>query len=233
MDDIKPEDRIVKIKYDFDHMAEKESDSLHAIIAIAIIIVVASSQVGFSPYVLFAWPYFAQGIAMIIVFFATLAYYITQRNKRMQRKKLSRTIKENGKKVIGEIVSMSETRLDSSKENFSYDIEYENPENGEISSIIITPSAALQKEMYIKEKDLPLKVIVYCYNGMTHVDAVINPPIAKMAFRKYSPSIGSYIIIILTFVSALTAAFGNIHLFIGSFVLAVVVSAILVKTRNL
>jgi hypothetical protein len=150
----------------------------------------------------------------------------------MQRKKLSRTIKENGKKVIGEIVSMSETRLDSSKENFSYDIEYENPENGEISSIIITPSA-LQKEMYIKEKDLPLKVIVYCYNGMTHVDAVINPPIVKMAFRKYSPSIGSYIILMLTIVSALTAAYGNIRLFIGSLVLTAIVSVILVKTRNL
>ena len=212
MKDAKPEERIVRIKYDYDHMSENERKALCSVIGIIAIIILAASQVGFAPSILFAWPYIIQEIVILVIFFAVLAYYIVQRNKRMQRKRLSMMIKENGKKIIGEIVSMSETTLNSRKENFSFDIEYEDPENGKLDTIVITP-IVLKTEMYIKEKDLPLKAIVYYYNGMTHVDAVINPPLVKMTLRKFAPAIIIFLIIAIIAGSFLAALLGIISPF--------------------
>ncbi len=44
---------------------------------------------------------------------------------------------------------------------------------------------------------------------MTHIDAVINPPLAKMAFRKYGPPIFIFIAVILFGVSGIGTALNN------------------------
>ncbi len=217
MADNKSKEHLVKIKYDYDHMSENERKGLCAAVGILAIIVLGAAQVGFAPGVLFQGIYLMQEIVMLLIFFATLVYYIVQRNKRMQRKRLSMMIKEHGKKIIGEIVSMSETTLNSRKENFSFDIEYENPESGEIDTVIITPSV-LRTEMYIKEKDLPLKVIVYLHNGMTHVDAVINPPLAKMTIRKFAPIIIIFLLFVVMALCFIAAMLGYLNLYIYTFI---------------
>ena len=217
MEGIKPEDRVVKIKYDYDYMSEKERSSLTSAVIFGVFLILSIIEIVKSPRPSWTMAFLLHTIVILIVFIGLLVFFFVQYFKRKQVGELPRNIKANGKKIIGEIVSMNKTELDGNDKNFSYDIEYENPKGGNIAKTIITPSALFTK-MYIRKKDLPLKVVVYCYNGMTHVDAVINPPIAKMVFRKFLPYICGIMTVVLFMMAFVAEALDNIPLFFGSLV---------------
>ena len=202
------EDRIVRIKYEYDHMTEREGKSLSALICLVLLIVILALELVWFPKSAFVYNRVPIEIALaVLVFIGVLIAYIIERRKRMEKKNVAKMIKKNGTKVIGEITNMDTTEVNSG-DSFSYNIEYENPFDHKASYLIFTPYA-IQSEMYIREKDLPLKVIIYCYNNMTHIDAVINPPLAKMAFRKYGPPIFIFIAVILFGVSGIGTALNN------------------------
>ncbi len=202
------EDRIVRIKYEYDHMTEREGKSLSALICLTLFIVILALELVWFPKSAYVYNRVPIEIALaVLVFIGVLIAYIIERRKRMEKKNVAKMIKKNGTKVIGEITNMDTTEVNSG-DSFSYNIEYENPFDHKASYLIFTPYA-IQSEMYIREKDLPLKVIIYCYNNMTHIDAVINPPLAKMAFRKYGPPIFIFIAVILFGVSGIGTALNN------------------------
>lgn len=193
-------DRIVRIKYEYDHMTEREGKSLAASICIVLLIIIMACELIWFPKLALVYNRVPIEIALaVLILIGTLATYIIELRRRMRKKNHAKMIKKNGTKVIGKITDMNNTEVNSD-DNFSYNIEYENPFDHKASYLIFTPYA-IQSEMYIREKDLPLKVIIYCYNNMTHIDAVINPPLAKMRLRKYGPAVLIFISIILFCIS--------------------------------
>ncbi|MBR0133980.1 hypothetical protein IJM16_01810 [Candidatus Saccharibacteria bacterium] len=223
MEGIKPGDRVVKIKYDYDYMSVGERTALATTVFIGAFFILFAVLLGtsLSKSPAMAPELIVLTIVVFIVFTATLIIYFTQHNKRKREAVEFRAIKTKGEMVIGKILSMQEDELADTGQTFSYDIEYENPIDGQNASIVISPSA-LYNEMYIREKDLPLKVIVYCYDGKTHVDAVINPPITKMTYRKIIPFISGFISMVLFMIALVAGAANNNILFVTSLILAII-----------
>ncbi|MBR0133979.1 hypothetical protein IJM16_01805 [Candidatus Saccharibacteria bacterium] len=216
-EEVSQKDRVVKIKYDYDYMSENERSSLTSAVIFGVFLILSIIEIVKSPQPSWTMAFLLHTIVILIIFIGVLVFFFVQYFKRKRERELPQKIKANGEKVIGEIVSVNKTNLDKHGENFTYNIEYENPNNGNIAKTIITPSALFTK-MYIRKKDLPLKVVVYCYNGMTHVDAVINPPIAKMVFRKFLPYICGIMTVVLFVMAFAAEALNNIPLFFGSLV---------------
>ena len=185
MYEIKPNDRLVKIKYEFDHPSYEESKAL-------VIVTISSILALTGLFNEFRQPHpFSIGLSWVLVLFilavlvGSLIYYIAlYRQRRAKIKEVNHIIK-HGKMVIGEVVSFSLTEVNGKKDqkNFSYNIEYEDPRYGDV--IAITTPTALAEETYIHEKDLPIKVVIYVLGKHTHVDKLINPPLKKMRIRKY------------------------------------------------
>ena len=228
MSEADKKDRIVRIKYEYDHMTDREGKSLAASICIFLLIIIMACELIWFPKLAYVYNRVPVEIAIaVLVLIGTLVTYIIELRKRMAKKNHAKMIKKNGTKVIGEITNMNTTEVKGDDENFSYNIEYENPFNHKASYLIFTPYA-IHSEMYIREKDLPLKVIIYCYNNMTHIDAVINPPLAKMAFRKYGPPIFIFIAVILFGVSGIGTALNNPIMSITSLITGFILSLIAV-----
>lgn len=218
-------DRIVRIKYEYDHMTEREGKSLAASICIVLLIIIMACELIWFPRLALVYNRVPIEIAFaVLILIGTLVTYIIELRNRMGKKSVAKMIKKNGTKVIGEITNMNTTEVNSD-DSFSYNIEYENPFNHKASYLIFTPYA-IQSEMYIREKDLPLKVIIYCYNSMTHIDAVINPPLAKMAFRKYGPSIFIFIAVMLFGISGIGATLNNPIMSIASLITGFILSIV-------
>lgn len=122
-------------------------------------------------------------IANALVFF----YYWTLGRERREIKRKNRYIKKNGTKVIGEIISLEETevRSEDGGKNFTYhyNVQYENPVDN--SLIVFQTPSVIPDNMLIKEKDLPLKVVVYVYEKQTFAESLINPPFGEMFLRKF------------------------------------------------
>lgn len=127
-------------------------------------------------------------IIVLIGAIAVLAYALPTALKsflgRQKSKKNRKEAVKHGKKVIGEIVSFEEIKINNHNDkNFSYTVEYEDPLEGKTTTII-TPYT-IRNSMYVREEDLPIKVTIYIHKNVTIVDNLINPPMAKMFYRKY------------------------------------------------
>ena len=104
----------------------------------------------------------------------------------------------HGKKVIGSIVSLNYMELGNklNDKNFVYTIEYEEPNKGEKISLVTPP--VIKNKYFIRESDLPLDVVVYCYRGKAFAERIINPPLPKIVTRKFINFISENVRIIIT-----------------------------------
>ena len=113
-------------------------------------------------------------------------YYWTLGKERRETKRKNEFIKKNGTKVIGEIIVLEETEIrtkDGGKDfTYHYNVQYKNPVDN--SLIVFQTPSVISDNMMVKEKDLPLKVVVYVYEKQTFVESLINPPFGDMIIRK-------------------------------------------------
>ena len=181
----KSKKRLVKIKYDYDIMPPEELGNFlivaASIIGIVLSIVELCLNHGDSRDRYFF-------IIVLIGAIAVLAYALPTALKsflgRQKSKKNRKEAVKHGKKVIGEIVSFEEIKINNHNDkNFSYTVEYEDPLEGKTTTII-TPYT-IRNSMYVREEDLPIKVTIYIHKNVAIVDNLINPPMAKMFYRKY------------------------------------------------
>jgi hypothetical protein len=100
---------------------------------------------------------------------------------------------------------MNTIKLD---EEFTYEIEYEW--KGDEMPIRITTPTVLKSRMNIKEKDLPLKVVLYAMNNRAHAYAVIDPPIAKMKIRWMFRYL-HIILVVLLLIAFVVCSFMGLH----------------------
>ena len=177
----KTKERSIKIKYAANKMTTEELASL--IVAFVAVVFFAV------PYIYMAYDisqlHFLVPILVLFVFIGCPGIvYFDARRKRMVAVKEQKMMIAYGKKVIGSIVSLNTIELGENKndKNFVYTIEYEEPEKGEKFTLVTPP--ILKDRYFIKESDLPLKVVVYCYKRKAFADRIINPPISKMVSRK-------------------------------------------------
>ena len=120
--------------------------------------------------------------ALVLIF---LCYLVVGRERRKIIKE-NRYIKKNGTRVLGDIISLERTEAhrEDGRKNFtySYNIQYINPEDD--SLVVIKTPSVVEDRMLIKEKDLPLKAVVYLYEKQAFVESIINPPYRSMFLRK-------------------------------------------------
>ena len=190
---------IVKVKYAFDRASQREGTSIMiALAGVAMLLIFTISAIVSPSTVsgLGAGLFYAA-----FLFFVSLPPLFSERSKRMAQKHEHEEAVKKGTKVIGTIVNLGYTDLGgkgTNDRNFGYTIEYEDPDHGELATIH-TPSA-ISENMYIADKDLPLKAIVYLYEGKGYIDAVVDPPLMQMGARqaiKKSPVIAILVCIIL------------------------------------
>lgn len=209
----KRKNHIVKIKYDYDMIPREEIGGfMIAAFSVFFIIVTIKEKLSIgSPYSRYydvIAAYYIP-IAVTIAFIAliwSLSTSLRSLIDRWKSKKYRKTVVANGKKVIGEIVSFKEIKINSrDKKNFSYTIEYEDPLEGKATTEITPPT--VNRLMFLKEEDLPIKVVIYVYKHTSFVYALINPPVVKMFARKNSEGISAIILfigmlcaVILTFI---------------------------------
>lgn len=114
--------------------------------------------------------------------------YYNERARRRRDGANAKRIIENGHEIIGTIINLNVTELKDSQ-YFNYDIEYEdsNSKTHKLTSMI-TP-AVVEDTMCIKEKDLPLRAVIYVYENDVHLYALINPPIVKISGRRAGKTI--------------------------------------------
>ena len=167
--------RVVRIRYDYDRPRIEEVGNLlyfiACIVAVLVMLVMSIYQ---------STLYFMSIFIVIVSVISVIPFqkYWHERKIRKRDYADAKFLIDHGEKVIGSIVSMKTIKLD---EEFTYDIEYEW--KGDEMPIRMTTPTVLKSRMNIKEKDLPLKVILYAMNNRAHAYAVIDPPIAKMKIR--------------------------------------------------
>ena len=125
-------------------------------------------------------------VMFTIVFSLLLFIYLYISHQRRELQKENKYIKKHGTLVIGEIISLerTEARTTDGKENFtfSYNVQYRSPDDD--SLIVIRTPTVIKDNMLVKEKDLPIKVVVYVYEKRTFVESLIDPPYKLMQLRK-------------------------------------------------
>ena len=160
--------KAVKIKYYYDFVSPSEIfgftvGTITLLGAMAIIIASAFS------------PWSASGItgciSLVITSVMMIGWAFSEQTWRRKMAAKNREITEKGVKVIGEIKNLKVIKVG---EEFTYDVEYGQIDNTQITHIV-TPRV-ISENMRITEKDLPLKVEVYIYKGEAFVDAIIDPP---------------------------------------------------------
>jgi hypothetical protein len=194
--------RIVRIKYDHDRPRIEEVYNLLRFIAciiVAIVMLVVSLSVGTFYFMFFGVAIFS--LLSVIPF----QKYWHERSIRKRDYADAKFIIDHGEKVIGSIVSMNTIKLD---EEFTYEIEYEW--KGDEMPIRITTPTVLKSRMNIKEKDLPLKVVLYAMNNRAHAYAVIDPPIAKMKIRWMFRYL-HIILVVLLLIAFVVCSFMGLH----------------------
>ena len=116
----------------------------------------------------------------------TFLYYWTLGRERRETQRKNNFIKKNGTKVIGEIIILEETEVrtkDGGKDfTYHYNVQYKSPVDN--SLIVFQTPSVISDNMMVKQKDLPLKVVVYVYGDQTFVESLINPPFKEMLIRK-------------------------------------------------
>lgn len=205
--DLKPGDRLVKIRYSFTHISMGEK--IGAMLELTIISMIVGVYYIFTDY-----PEFPTLVFVLISSTAFLPFIVIlpDYRSRKSQKRLVDIIMRKGVVLIGEIVSLYSTEVNNQK-NFSYNIEYEDP-NSRKTITIRTPSV-LYDEMYIRESDLPLKCTVYVYQDLAFCDRIINPPTRKMHRRKIIYYLPEMIFITAALVSFLLGLMLNNSVIIG------------------
>ena len=200
----KPERR-VKIAYAFNQISPGELLSIYLGAALVLLLIIPTAVALIVDEKLRV-KHLSSLFGYIAMLTIPLGLYVVARFFRMIKGKVPRMIRERGKRVIGTIVSLKTIDLNGAnrnKKHFTYTIEDENPEDGKI--ITTTTPAVLSYRMYLKEEDLPIKVVVYVYGGQAFADEIINPPIIKMSARRFIRYLPIVILAIMFFSSLFIA----------------------------
>ena len=208
---------LVKIKYDYDIMPEKEARHFIAaaialiVMTVTIVTLIISAQnpsrvMTHDVTTTYYFPFFIFFSAIALIY--ALAIALPSFIGRMKSKQHRKIMVQKGKKVTGEIVSLKQTQINGNNEkNFTYTIEYEDPFEGKTTTVI-TPWT-VGEVMLVKEKDLPIKVTVYIYHNIVLVDSLINPPAIKMYFRRNLKNIIAWIIVATMLICACVFGYSN------------------------
>ena len=177
------EDKYVKIRYQFTNITLKDYYfgflQLMALGALAIVLIVGFRH-GFNRYIVTAL------IFTVLIGSLPLFVLIPRFFRHRQGRKEVKMIKKYGQRVIGTIVSLDRSEIvnNRGREGFSYSytVQFGIPKH-EKPITFKTPSI-IADTMLVKEEDLPMKAVVYCWGNNYHVDSLVNPPYQRLLFRK-------------------------------------------------
>jgi membrane protein YdbS with pleckstrin-like domain len=183
-DDEKIKGHLVKVKYSFDRINQREGTATVGLIIGVILLIL-------SIYFMFDNPRSLHN-DIVVLLWATFLFIITiptiihERKKRMEQKHEHEKAVMGGKKVIGTIVDLINVSLQDigvDDRSFRYSIEYEDDDSDNDGVISVQTPPAITENMHITAKDLPLKAVVYIFKNKGYIDAVVDPPIIKMTTR--------------------------------------------------
>ena len=176
------EGNLVKVRYSFDFTSQREKSAIIGALTGIALMITAVLFIIINPRSLYNDLYLAA--FAIVPIYISVPIVISERKQRMESKQVHEDAVKNGEKIIGTIVDLANVDLGgrtAGDRSFSYSIEYEGPKKNEMVSIQTPP--AITENMFITEKDLPLKAVVYIYKNKGYIDAVVDPPIIAMSAR--------------------------------------------------
>ena len=179
----KTQDKLVKIRYQSTDITLKDYYfgflQLMALGALAIVLIVGFRH-GFNAYIITSL------IFTLVIGSLPLFVLVPRSIRRIKERRDIKAIKKYGQRVIGTIVSLDRSEIvnNRGREGFSYSytVQFDIPKH-EKPIIFKTPSV-IADTMLVKEEDLPMKAVVYCWGNNYHVDSLVNPPYQRLLFRK-------------------------------------------------